>query len=68
MKKAARARDRKEVARLDLDFHALVCKLSGNSRLHRVFVAHAAILRTLLIVAEADYSSLTEIAKPHDPL
>lgn len=69
LKRAAKAKDRREVARLDLDFHATVCRLSGNSRLHRAFVEHAGVLRTLLVVEEAAYfSSLVDIGPQHEPL
>jgi GntR family transcriptional regulator, gluconate operon transcriptional repressor len=69
LKRAAKAKDRLEVARLDLEFHATVCRLSGNSRLHRAFVEHAAVLRTLLVVEEAAYfSSLVDIGPQHEPL
>jgi GntR family transcriptional regulator, gluconate operon transcriptional repressor len=69
LKRAAKAKDRHEVARLDLEFHATVCRLSGNSRLHRAFVEHAAVLRTLLVVEEAAFfSSLVDIGPQHEPL
>jgi GntR family transcriptional regulator of gluconate operon len=69
LRRAAKAKDRGEVARLDIEFHATVCRLSGNSRLHRAFVEHVGVLRTLLVVEENTYfASLVDIAPQHEPL
>ena len=55
------------VGAADLDFHEAICRLSGNTRLHTVFLNHVLALRTLIKVDEHLYSS-TEIVDQHRPL
>jgi GntR family transcriptional regulator, gluconate operon transcriptional repressor len=47
LKKAADEDDRNLFTRLDLSFHEKLCLLSGNGRLHRVFVGYASVLGLL---------------------
>lgn len=48
MEAAAKAGDVATVRRLDLEFHERVCVLSGNRRLHEVFVRHVPAVQTLI--------------------
>ncbi len=48
MEIAARAGDRATVRRQDLEFHERVCLLSGNRRLHEVFLRHVPAVQTLI--------------------
>jgi DNA-binding GntR family transcriptional regulator len=59
--------DLRAVGATDLDFHEAICRLSGNSRLHTVFLQHVLALRTLIKVDEHLYSS-TAIVNQHRPL
>jgi DNA-binding GntR family transcriptional regulator len=59
--------DLRAVGAADLDFHEAICRLSGNTRLHTVFLNHALALRTLIKVDEHLYSS-AEIVDQHRPL
>jgi DNA-binding GntR family transcriptional regulator len=67
-----------DAANVDFRFHETVCLMSGNQRLHGVFVRHATELRTLLRLdaeptAEAanllvrQHDELTNIVASHDP-
>lgn len=61
--------DRASFTRLDLSFHEKLCLLSGNGRLHRVFVGYAAVLG-LLFRLEVDriytsQASLEELWEEH---
>jgi DNA-binding GntR family transcriptional regulator len=69
MRQAAAADDRERFAQLDLDFHEDLTRLSGNSRLHRVFVNQAGVLRTLLrLEITTQYASLDGILAEHEHL
>lgn len=48
MEIAARAGDTATVRRQDLEFHERVCILSGNRRLHDVFLRHVPAVQTLI--------------------
>lgn len=48
MEAAARAGDMATVRRRDLEFHERVCILSGNRRLHDVFLRHVPAVQTLI--------------------
>lgn len=50
------ARDAPRAAEADLRFHGAVCELSGNYRLHDVFVRHATELLVLLRLDEEELS------------
>ena len=52
----------------DLEFHDGLCRLSGNERLHEVFVRYVPTLRALLRLDERVYASLDEVATQHRPL
>lgn len=65
---AAAAGDVREVARNDLAFHESLCRLSGNGRLHMVFLRHVPALQTLIKLDEYLYRSLPEIAAQHEPI
>jgi GntR family transcriptional regulator, gluconate operon transcriptional repressor len=47
LRRATDENDRTSFTRLDLAFHEKLCLLSGNSKLHRVFVGYAAVLGML---------------------
>jgi DNA-binding GntR family transcriptional regulator len=69
LRAAARAGDRERFAALDFEFHADLTRLSGNSRLHRVFVQQAGVLRTLLrLEITTQYESLGGILAEHEHL
>jgi GntR family transcriptional regulator of gluconate operon len=58
-----------EAARVDFRFHETVCLMSGNQRLHGVFVRHATELRTLLrLDAEPTAEALDLLVRQHDEL
>jgi GntR family transcriptional regulator, gluconate operon transcriptional repressor len=65
---AIKAGDYAEVFRRDLEFHDGLCRLSGNARLHEVFVRYVPMLRALLRLDERVYGSLDDIAMQHHPL
>jgi GntR family transcriptional regulator of gluconate operon len=48
METAARAGDMATVRHRDLEFHERVCVLSGNRRLHEVFLRHVPAVQTLI--------------------
>ena len=64
LRRAADENDRGSFTRLDLSFHEKLCLLSGNGRLHRVFVGYAAVLG-LLFRLEVDriYTSQASLAE-----
>jgi GntR family transcriptional regulator, gluconate operon transcriptional repressor len=69
MHAAAEANDGIALARLDLDFHEAICRLSGNKRLHRAFTREGALLGTLMrIELETDmlYPNLDDLAREHE--
>jgi DNA-binding GntR family transcriptional regulator len=69
LRRAAAADDPEEFARLDLGFHAELTRLSGNRRLHEVFVHQAGVLRTLLrLEVTTQYESLDELLAEHEQL
>jgi GntR family transcriptional regulator of gluconate operon len=58
--------DRELFARLDLSFHERLCQLSGNGRLHQVFVGYAAVLGVLLrFEVNRFYESLEGLWQEH---
>jgi GntR family transcriptional regulator, gluconate operon transcriptional repressor len=56
------------VSRADLAFHEGLCELSGNRRIHEVFLRYVPTLRALLRLDERVYASIDEIADQHRPL
>ena len=56
------------VSQADLAFHESVCHLSGNRRLHEVFMRHVPLLKNLMKLDEYIYRSLDAIAIEHEPL
>jgi DNA-binding GntR family transcriptional regulator len=48
MEHAALDEDASAIVRADLRFHAELCRMSGNRRIHEAFVHHAAILERIL--------------------
>jgi DNA-binding GntR family transcriptional regulator len=65
---AAASGDRRAVSRNDLAFHEAICRLSGNSRLHAVFVRHAPALHAMLRLDDQLYPRLEDIADQHRPI
>ena len=49
--------DARRTLELDLQFHELLCRLSGNRRLHAAFRANVPILRTILLIDEDAFRS-----------
>jgi DNA-binding GntR family transcriptional regulator len=69
LRAAARRDDRESFAALDYQFHAELTRLSGNTRLHRVFIQQAGVLRTLLrLEITTQYESLAGILAEHEHL
>jgi len=68
MEEAVAAGDLPTVFRRDLEFHDGLCRLSGNARLHEVFVRYVPMLRALLRLDERVEASLDDIAMQHRPL
>ncbi|HET7478977.1 MAG TPA: GntR family transcriptional regulator [Rubrobacteraceae bacterium] len=72
LERAADEGDRTLFTKLDLAFHERLCLLSGNGRLHRVFVSYAAVLG-LIFRLEVDKiytsrSSLEDLYGDHEKL
>ena len=67
MEAATQVGDIAAIARSDLAFHDGICRLSGNRRIHSVFLQHVPALRTLLQVDEIVYAS-EEIPLQHRPI
>src|SRR5215470_7273017 len=68
LEQAAGRGDVTAVSRTDLAFHETVCRLTGNQRLHAVFMRYVPIVRTLIRLDEHLYRSVAEIADEHRPL
>jgi DNA-binding GntR family transcriptional regulator len=61
--------NREMFAQLDLSFHERLCLLSGNGRLHRVFVSYATVLGVLLrFEVSKYYQSLEPLWHEHEAL
>ena len=65
---ASRAGDSAAVRRADLAFHERLCGLSGNGRLHDIFVRYVPALQTLLGYDVLRYESLDDLADEHAEL
>ena len=68
IEEAARSGEASAVNRRDLEFHDALCRLSGNERIHEVFVRYVPMLRALLRLDERVLSSLDEAAMEHRPI
>ncbi len=68
LERAADRRDVTAVSRTDLAFHETLCRLTGNGRLHAVFMRHVPVVRTLIRLDEHLYASPEEIAGEHRPM
>jgi GntR family transcriptional regulator, gluconate operon transcriptional repressor len=68
LERAADRRDVTAVSQTDLAFHETLCRLTGNGRLHAVFMRHVPVVRTLIRLDEHLYSSPEEIAGEHRPM
>ena len=63
---AVRASDLKALVRSDYEFHETLCRVSGNRRLHEVFVRNASVLRVLIhLEEERFYVSFDEVERQH---
>src|SRR5690348_4650757 len=66
LRRAAEEDDRAGFAALDAEFHEELCRSSGNNRLHRTFVTHAGVLRTLLrLEVTTQYEELGGLLREH---
>ena len=65
---AAGQDDTRAMAAADLAFHDAVCKLSGNGRLHEVFVRHVPVVQSLMKLDEHLYGTLDVAAQEHAPM
>jgi GntR family transcriptional regulator of gluconate operon len=66
---AAEAGDLQKLVRADYEFHETLCRVSGNRRLHEVFVRNASALRVLLrLEEERFYRSFDEVGNQHRDL
>ncbi|MDN4516556.1 GntR family transcriptional regulator [Mycolicibacterium austroafricanum] len=65
---AAATGDASAVARADLAFHNGLCELSGNSRVHEVFLRYVPTIRGLLRLDERIMPSLDQVARQHEPI
>ena len=65
---AARAGDVAAVRSKDLEFHDQVCLLSGNRRLHEVFLRHVPAVQTLIRYDDRLHFSLETTAAQHRPM
>jgi DNA-binding GntR family transcriptional regulator len=69
LREAAAKDDHEEFAHLDFRLHEELTRLSGNRRLHDVFVTHAGVLAALLMLEiTTQYESLDEILEEHERL
>jgi DNA-binding GntR family transcriptional regulator len=68
IRSAARAGDIHAVRRADLAFHERLTCLSGNGRLHDIFVRSVPALQTLIDYDELPYSSLDGVTAQHEEL
>ncbi len=65
---AADSADVEAVSRADLAFHEGLCRLTGNRRLHEVYVRHVPVLKNLMKLDEYLYQSMDDVAVEHEPL
>jgi GntR family transcriptional regulator of gluconate operon len=65
---ALRRCDSRSVAKADMAFHETICRLTGNTLLHAVFVRYMVTLQALFRLDELVYGSLDEIYLQHKSL
>lgn len=66
---AVRRSDLRDLVRSDYEFHETLCRVSGNGRLHEVFVRNASVLRVLIQLEEGQfYGSFDEVEHQHREL
>jgi GntR family transcriptional regulator of gluconate operon len=65
MEEAEAARDAASVYAGDLAFHDALCRLSGNARLHEVFLRYVSALRALLQLDKRIYGPLENVVGGH---
>jgi GntR family transcriptional regulator, gluconate operon transcriptional repressor len=66
MRSAVRRSDLRELVRFDFEFHETLCRVSGNDRLHEVFVRNASVLRVMIQLEEGQfYRSFDEVERQH---
>ncbi|MDQ2779136.1 MAG: GntR family transcriptional regulator [Pseudomonadota bacterium] len=53
---------------LDLDFHTLICELSGNAQLHRILTNLQTEMRMIMALIDAVYDDPVTIAVTHRPM
>ncbi|CAN5279890.1 GntR family transcriptional regulator [soil metagenome] len=68
MRDAANTGDASAVARADIAFHEGLCALSGNTRVHEVFLRYVPTLRGLLRLDEKIMPSLDQVVCQHEPI
>ena len=68
MARATRDADVHRVVREDLNFHAEICKLTGNRRLHAAFLQSAPILELMLRMDASFYPSADAVLSDHREL
>ena len=52
----------------DLAFHTMICELSGNAQLHRVFANIQTEMRMIIALIDAVYHDPAAVAATHDPI
>jgi DNA-binding GntR family transcriptional regulator len=65
---AAATDDASAVARADLAFHEGLCEVSGNTRVHQVFLRYVPTIRGLLRLDERIMPSMDEVVRQHEPI
>jgi len=68
LRKAASSADNAAVTRADLAFHDGLCALSGNVRVHDVFLRYVPMLRGLVRLDEQIMPSMDEVVRQHQPI
>ena len=63
--KAAAVGEDRNIAQADVDFHEAICRLSGVSRLHAIFLHHVGLWRALLFVDEHLYPVVADTSDEH---
>ena len=62
---AAANGDDRRIGQTDVDFHEAICRLSGVSRLHSIFLQHVGLWRALLTVDEHLYPVVADTRDEH---
>lgn len=53
---------------IDLEFHTLICELSGNAQLHRMFSNTQTEMRMIIALIDAVYDDPETVARTHYPI